>query len=418
MYNIIDNSPTYMYWESLKYLLEHGEEVQPRGKLIKEVRPAALEFVNPYYRVTFLGNRRVNPFFQVAESLWILSGRADVEWLTKFNSNMVQFSDDGKYFNAPYGERMRSWNKNSLKGFIFNPIDQLTDVYVKLMDDKDTRQAVIVLYNPMFDNANYTVKEHGKDISCNLILTFKIRNDKLNLTVFNRSNDIHWGVFGANLCQFTTIQEVLLNWLKHSGKAGYEKLEIGTYTQITDSLHVYLDDYGAQITGHVEEYYEDKDDSAALVYYTTKSEPRMSLNSEQFSAFLSTYWGVIDPYLMDDEFIVSSQSSEVFGKDGLLADLHSKGVVDDYWYFVIQSMLAYRLNKLNHTDKCLEVLSSVCDCQWKISMLHFLKPYIAKLAGTEQYQTCLSSYQAQVDSVVESLIYGNERNSATEYLKF
>ena len=418
MYSIIDNNPTFMYLESLKHLYSIGDELSPRGKRIKEIRPAAFEFEYPYNRVTFLANRRINPFFQIAESLWILSGRADVEWLLQFNANMGQFSDDGKYFNAPYGERMRSWNKNSLHNIIINPIDQLMDAYVKLVEDKDTRQAVISLYNPMFDNANYTIKEHGKDICCNLIMTFKIRQDRLHLTVFNRSNDIHWGLFGANLCQFSTIQEVMLNWLRKSGKPEYEKLEIGTYTQLTDSLHMYLDDYGSKITGEILDYYTLRDSTEALVYLTMKDEPRMSLGHEEFSTFLTTYWGVIDPYLTDDEFIVDdTQRDEVFGESGLVSDLHSKGVIDDYWYFGIQSMVAYRLAKLGHIDKCLQFMYQMKDCQWKVSMLYFLKPFIQKSEGTV-YQAATSCYQFQVNSLVNNLKFTSESKILNDYLRF
>ena len=186
MYTFKDTNPTKMYLDALDTLLEQVEECCPRGKLIKELRPTSVEFQNPYNRVTFLGSRRVNPFFQLAESLWILSGRADVEWLVKFNANMASFSDDGVYFNAPYGERIRSWNKNSAHGVIINPIDQLVDAYKKLSHDKDTRQAVVLISNPMFDNSNYTIGEVGKDVACNLIFTFKIRKNKLHLTVLLR----------------------------------------------------------------------------------------------------------------------------------------------------------------------------------------------------------------------------------------
>lgn len=421
MYSIASVNPTYMYYSSLKELLKSGEEVKPRGKLIKELRPAAYEFENPYNRVTFLGNRRINPFFQIAESLWILSGRADVEWLLNFNANMKQFSDDGKYFNAPYGERMRSWNKNSLHNIVINPIDQLMDVYYKILNDKDTRQAVIVLSNPMFDNANYTIFQKGKDIACNLVLTFKVRNDKLNMTVFNRSNDIHWGVFGANLCQFSTIQEVLMNWLKRSGNPEFQNLEIGAYYHITDSLHVYLDDYGSKITNDVESYYAEKSEKDAMILFTSKVEPRMALSSDQFSTFLSTYWGVIDPYLMDDELILEDiNRDEVFGKEGLVSDLHNRGVIDDYWYFGIQAMLAYRLTKLNKVEKALMIMKEMVSCQWKVSMLNFLKSFIVKTVGSEdelQYQKATNAYLENVRSLFDDLYFDSEREILIDYLK-
>ena len=404
MYVNQDTNPTRMYFHVLRDLLAKGDKAAPRGKSILEVRPACLEFHDPYNRVTFLNGRRVNPFFQVAESLWIVSGRADVDWLEKFNSNITQFSDDGKWFNAPYGERMRTWNKNALHNIIINPIDQLMDVYVKITADPDTRQAVIVLSNPMFDNSNYTVGEHGKDIACNLCVTFKVRDNKLHMTVFNRSNDIHWGVFGANLCQFTTIQEVLLNWLRQSGVPQLANLEMGTYSQITDSLHVYLDDYGSRITDQVMGCYQtDEQYNTLSAEFKFGSEPRMSLGMAEFDAFLSTFWGVLNPYLMDDEFILDpSQRESVFdlSQNSLLRNLRENGAVDDYWSFAIQSMLAYRLAKLGHAHLSVDILMGMVDCQWKVSMLHFLKPFLRKLTipedNTNRVQRAFNDYTDEV----------------------
>jgi len=387
MYCLQGENPTKMYLQSIKDLMANGDEVSPRGKLVKELRPACIEFINPYRRVTFLGGRRINPFFQVAESLWILSGKADVEWLTKFNANMSMFSDDGKWFNAPYGERIRTWNKNALHNVVINPIDQLADAYRKLVNDKDTRQAVIVISNPMFDNSKYTIDEKGKDIACNLVITFKIRHDALNMTVFNRSNDTHWGVFGANLCQFSTIQETLLNWLRKSGNPELSSLKMGTYNQITDSLHIYMDSYGSKCTDDVMDYYKENPEEELEVDFLLDSdkgnfEPRMRLSAEEFDAFISVFWSVINPYLMDDETLVDDERcKEVFGKVGLVDGMYRKGVIDDYWLMVIQAMLSYRLVKMGLMSRALNYMSVMVDCQWKVSMMFFLKTFIYKQEG-------------------------------------
>ena len=209
MYSITGDNPTQLYYQAIQDLINEGDECAPRGKRVKELRPASVEFTQPFNRVSFLRTRHVNPFFMLAEAWWIISGRADVEWLTKFNANMSSFSDDGVWFNAPYGERLRTWGKNAAHNIVLNPLDQLRDAYIKLADDKDTRQAVMVISNPHFDNSRYTLGERGKDIACNLVITFKIRNNKLHMTVFNRSNDVHWGLWGANLNQFTSIQELM-----------------------------------------------------------------------------------------------------------------------------------------------------------------------------------------------------------------
>lgn len=419
MFSFKDSNPTKMYLNAVNTLVNEGDTCSPRGKLIKELRPASVEFQNPFNRVTFLGSRRINPFFQIAESLWILSGRADVEWLTKFNANMASFSDDGKWFNAPYGERIRSWNKNALHGVIINPIDQMVDAYTKLLTDKDTRQAVIVISNPMFDNSKYTIGEHGKDIACNLVITFKIRHDKLNMTVFNRSNDAHWGLWGANLCQFTTIQEVMLNWLKHSGNEDFANLEIGEYCQLTDSLHIYLDDYGAKCTTDVLEYYKKHSESDTEADFNCEHEPRMSLNAEQFDEFLSTFWGIINPYLMDDECLTNKE--QLTNLLELVKELWEKRVVDDYWYFGIQSMIAYRLVKLDRLVDAIQVIDQLSECQWKISMLYFLKTFIYKVGKDEsridEFNEIVKIYEENLSRIQSALIHSEYGLILENYLK-
>lgn len=427
MYNVKGDNPTKMYFQALQEVTTYGDKTVPRGKPVLEMRPACLEFTNPYNRVTFLRGRRVNPFFQVAESLWILSGRADVEWLKTFNANIAQFSDDGKWFNAAYGERMRAWNKNALHSTIINPIDQLADVYTKIVADPDTRQAVIVLSNPMFDNSTYTIGERGRDIACNLCITFKVRDNKLHMTVFNRSNDIHWGVFGANLCQFTTIQEVLLGWLRKSGNSQLAELEMGTYSQITDSLHVYLDDYGSKITDQVMDQYKDESARESLDFqFEFKDEPRMELSAPEFDEFLAMFWNILDPYLMNDEFILDeSQRNDIFNpaQDSIVGTWLRTGAIDSYWNFVVQSLLAYRLAKLGHAEISLEVLGVVPDCQWKVSMLYFLKPFIRKLMSTEdgdtRYQQAANRYIDVVRGLCTNLISSPEgSNLLIDYLRF
>ena len=413
-YSSFGENPTKLYYDAVQELLKNGEECSPRGKLIKELRPVMIGFQNPYNRVTFLGSRRVNPFFQLAESLWIVSGRADVRWLTKFNANMSTFSDDGVWFNAPYGERIRAWNKNALHGVIINPIDQMMDAYNKLLADKDTRQAVVVISNPMFDNYRYTVGEKGKDIACNLIFTFKIRNDKLDITVFNRSNDAHWGLWGANLCQFSTIQEVMLNWLRNSGVDEFANLELGTYTQMTDSLHIYMDDYGAKCTTDVQEYYKNNPVDEVNWDFTCADEPKMSLNKDGFNRFLQVYWEGIDGYIQDDNYLLSEGNQ----KDllDMVYEARGVGVIDEYWTMAIHAMIAYRLMKMDRMVNALEVMSLIPACQWKVSMMYFLKSFIKKLMDTEAYGNIVYMFEDMVDDIQKHLVHQEFVEGLKKYL--
>lgn len=394
------NNPSLLYLQSFNELMVNGDECAPRGKKIKELRPAVFEFENPCNRVTFLRGRKINPFFQLAEALWIVSGHSDVEFLDAFNKNMKTFSDDGKYFNASYGERIRYFTKNDLHGIILNPVDQLQDAYFKLKDDADTRQAVIVISNPLFDNFRYTKGEQGKDIACNLIITFKIRDNKLNMTVFNRSNDIIYGLFGANLCQFSTIQELMASWLG---------VEVGTYTHITDSLHTYLDSYGSGENKSILDSHPGIGDTVVedfgmydeSIDFEFDSEPRMNMSYEKFDAFLSFFWGGIVGNLFNDA-VVSTQYKQ------LCDTLHSEkfnDAVDSYWLMTVDAMVAYRLVRLGKYRECLEVIKDyIPNSRWKVSMMYFLKSVIKnKCNDSGEYNDCLDKYNSIVSDLKESV---------------
>lgn len=163
--NLKSSSSSHLYASTFMSVLENGDELAPRGKAIREMRPAVIEFMDPRDRITQLDNRKINTFFHAAEVIWMVLGRSDVEFLTKFNKNMATFSDDGVYFNAPYGERVRSWGKHDATGDIHNPLDQLYSVYRMLEADIDTRQAIAVIGNPRYDNADYLLNG-GKDVAC------------------------------------------------------------------------------------------------------------------------------------------------------------------------------------------------------------------------------------------------------------
>ena len=401
------DNPSALHLEVLAELMEKGDEVAPRGKKIKEIRPASVEFLDPLKRVFFLRGRRINPYFNLAESLWIISGKSDVAFLELFNRNMKNFSDDGIYFNAPYGERLRSYGKNDAHQTIYNPVDQLTDCYIKLKADRDTRQAVAVISAPHFDNSKYTIGEKGRDIACNLVITFKIRDNKLNMCVFNRSNDVIWGMFGANLCQFSTIQEMMAVWLG---------VEVGTYHQITDSLHIYTEDYGSNGNKAIFDAHPgleegkycpwDMIDCKENSWWYFKTEPRMALNKEETDLFLEFFWSSIAPKLANDEFVTNNSMDLL---QVLYTDEDYTKLTDDYWRMTISAMFAYRHIRLKQYDKAMEILDKfVPNSSWKVSMVYFLKSIVEKQMREDpdniESIKSVMLYGKLVDSLVKSCL--------------
>ena len=219
-----------VYPEINKYIVENREWETCRDGNVKEILDFKTIIKNPYRRVVGGYNRNINPFFLLAEAMWIFTGRKDVRFLSMFNKNMEKFSDDGKVFHAPYGFRLRHWGVRSEDKFCEENLhaaqgyDQIADAIRIFDNNPNTRQVVLSIWNPDLDLGTKT-----KDIPCNDIIMMKIRNGKLITTVQNRSNDLHWGL-PTNIFQFSFMTEIISACLG---------IELGTQTHNSQSLHIY-----------------------------------------------------------------------------------------------------------------------------------------------------------------------------------
>ena len=93
----------------------------------------------------------------------------------------------------------------------------------------DTRQVVLQIWDSHLDLPSSDGTPADRDVPCNVVAMPKLRDGRLEWLQVIRSNDMFLGV-PHNFVQFTSLQEVLAGWLG---------VECGSYTQISDSLHVY-----------------------------------------------------------------------------------------------------------------------------------------------------------------------------------
>lgn len=219
------------------------------GDVIQFNGPVTVKYEHPCERVLFNAARDCNPFFHLYESLWMLAGRRDVAPLAWYNSKMAEFSDDGKMFHGAYGYRWRQWF-----GY-----DQLESIVQELKNTPTSRRVVLQMWDPTVEPPHagtewsdpYKAVNGGKDVPCNTQAYFAIReavtsvepdgfSDQgtavytkfLDTTVCNRSNDMIWGMLGANVVHFSFLQEYL------AARIG---VEVGNYYQFTNNLHVYTE---------------------------------------------------------------------------------------------------------------------------------------------------------------------------------
>jgi thymidylate synthase len=148
-----------------------------------------------------------------------LSGNNETAWISKYSSFWKDISDDGVTANSAYGARL------------FKPHDAIAQrrfvqwdyIVNELRNDPDSRRAVMHLRTP---NDSVDAK---LDVPCTLALQFFIRDNKLHQVVHMRSSDVIFGI-AYDVPAFTLFQEILANELD---------VDLGTYTHVSNSLHIY-----------------------------------------------------------------------------------------------------------------------------------------------------------------------------------
>jgi thymidylate synthase len=199
------------------------------GPVIQFVEPFTIQYAKPTERVVFWPERDANPFFHLFESLWMLAGRNDVAYPARYSSNIGQFSDDGQTFHGAYGHRWRRHFQltDEMTGRS-QPIDQLSTIAAALKANPEDRRQVLSMWDATVD-----LGRQGKDLPCNLQIVFqRDHNGRLNMTVYNRSNDILWGALGANCVHMSYLQEYM---------AAAIGCEVGQYWQISANMHAYTE---------------------------------------------------------------------------------------------------------------------------------------------------------------------------------
>lgn len=246
---VIENYETRDYLELLKVIRNgiRSSEITVRGLKTTErqlvtITTSDFETMN---RLHFTPGRWENPTFGYAEGLFILLGYAKVEPYAWYAPEMAHFADDNTdFFHGAYGPRLgtTNWWKsddfgrqewlNSQASWHLSPINQLEAVYRKLKKDPTTRQAIMTIWNPALDN------EPHKDIPCTNLFHFLLRDGRLDLTVYMRSQDLMTG-FVYDTQQFKWLQEILCGWL-----STYEtRILPGHYNHILGSAHIYHADF-------------------------------------------------------------------------------------------------------------------------------------------------------------------------------
>lgn len=256
MAHLIKGDNISQVWRNLiGDIFTKGRSVAPRGIPTREVLNVTLEIDHGLNNIIESKPRGLNYRFMIAEWLWIMGGLNDVESLSKYNSVMRQFSDDGEILNGAYGPRLsHQWDY----------------IIGSLNSSNDSRQAVSIIWTP--------TPGPSKDVPCTISLQWFIRNFKLHCTVNMRSSDL-W--LGLPYDYFTFSQ--LTNAL--SSKIG---LSVGSVTMNLGSSHLYdANEEGAMKVLSERSYsYLSSPQLKPFSKIPTHDEIKFILNNASFPAYL------------------------------------------------------------------------------------------------------------------------------------
>src|SRR5437867_5753889 len=200
-------------WDTLvARTVDCGEEYSPRGMKTLELQNVAYEYEGPYQYTFNNPIRKANPIYHIVELFYYLNGRDDGlrgEYINNVEnySNPLTNRHDGSYGRAFY--------------------EGLPRVIMQLQKDRDTRRAVIGVIN-----TNHILNPESKDVPCNDLFGWRIRDDRLDMNVVTRSQDLYIG----------WIYNTLGFQLLHMMLAKALDLEVGTYGHYIFSLHLYEKD--------------------------------------------------------------------------------------------------------------------------------------------------------------------------------
>ena len=159
-----------------------------------------------------------NPVYAEAEWQWYLSGDRNIAKLAELYGKVPEI---WKRMAFPNGD------VNSNYGWQWKRNDQIDYVVDLLRNEPDTRQAAISIYD---------CKEHDTfafDTPCTYAVQFTILDNKLNMSVVMRSNDLWFG-FCNDQYQFSKLHQHV--WMNLG-----DDIEIGSYFHFAQNLHLYND---------------------------------------------------------------------------------------------------------------------------------------------------------------------------------
>ena len=214
MINTVNNKKFETANEAYEYLqdaiIQHGTDFGDTKALFN----VGFYILNPSNNVITNKERKWNIEYARAEWQWYLTGDRNITKLGKIYGKIppiwIKMADDDGNVNSNYGYQ---WQRKR----------QLDAVVRKLKMDKDTRQACVSIYD------GKEMYKYDNDTPCTYAVQFTIVNNKLDMCVTMRSNDLWYG-FCNDQYQFSMLQQLVASRLD---------IPVGVYYHFAHNMHLY-----------------------------------------------------------------------------------------------------------------------------------------------------------------------------------
>ena len=171
-------------------------------------------FNNHLYNKGSIVPRNWNPEYAEAEWQWYLTGDPRISTLGDIYGKVPEIwkrmADENGQVNSNYGYQ---WERAR----------QLENVVEMLIENPSTRRACISIYD------GKEMSDYASDTPCTYAVQFTILDNRLNMCVTMRSNDLWFGFCNDQYC-FSKLQQLVSERLK---------LKTGTYYHFVHNLHLY-----------------------------------------------------------------------------------------------------------------------------------------------------------------------------------
>jgi thymidylate synthase len=313
--------------QTVEHICYEGTDESSRaGDVIVAPAPMVIVTKCPRERVLFSSIRDANPFFHLAEAIWMLAGRDDARFLDRYVANFSkQYAEDDGRLHDAYGYRWRH-------SFGF---DQLDEVVKRLTANPNDRQNVIQMWDTHNDESN-DLLGNWRSRPCNTSVFLRLRDEKLDMTVVCRSNDMLWGAHGSNAVHFSILQEYL---------AARIDAEIGIMYQLSNNAHIYRDQLDKLELDSANELLDDR-----------------------YSDFVIPMAMFTDPDMIDDDIYRFMKRMDTDDLE------HDHDYFNDWFNTVLTNMLlAHQFFKRKMYKDAIETAAEIEAADWRTAALEWLE---------------------------------------------